>query len=112
MAVVVRQAGQRTHKYQCRAVMAAPIVGENSIGIRAAWRSFHAAFRWQCFERTLSIAHLRAYLKRLPDFEDMEAEERRDLLRSPILQCTSSISIFSVLARSRQSRNPRNSAIK
>ena len=34
------------------------------------------AFRWQCFERTLSIAHLRAYLKRLPDFEDMEAEER------------------------------------
>ena len=24
------------------------------------------AFRWQCFERTLSIAHLRAYLKRLP----------------------------------------------
>ena len=34
------------------------------------------AFRWQCFERTLSIAHLRAYLKRLPDFEDLEAEER------------------------------------
>jgi len=34
------------------------------------------AFRWQCFERTLSIAHLRAYLKRIPDFEDLEAEER------------------------------------
>ena len=34
------------------------------------------AFRWQCFERTLSVAHLRAYLKRLPDFEDLEAEER------------------------------------
>ena len=34
------------------------------------------AFRWQCFERTLSIAHLRAYLKRLPDFEDVEIEER------------------------------------
>ena len=33
------------------------------------------AFRWQCFERTLSIAHLRNYLKRLPDFEDLEAEE-------------------------------------
>ena len=34
------------------------------------------AFRWQCFERTLSIAHLRTYLERLPDFEDQEAEER------------------------------------
>ena len=34
------------------------------------------AFRWQCFERTLSIAHLRAYLKPIPDFEDLEAEER------------------------------------
>jgi hypothetical protein len=33
-------------------------------------------FRWACFERTLEIAHLQAYLKRLPDFEDMEAEER------------------------------------
>ena len=34
------------------------------------------AFRWQCFERALNSAHLRAYLKRLPDFEDLEAEER------------------------------------
>jgi hypothetical protein len=34
------------------------------------------AFRWQCFERTLNSAHLRAYLKRLPDFDDLEAEER------------------------------------
>lgn len=34
------------------------------------------AARWSCFERTLSREHLRAYLKRLPDFEDMEAEER------------------------------------
>ena len=33
-------------------------------------------FRWQCFERTLSSAHLRTYLKRLPDFDDLEAEER------------------------------------
>jgi hypothetical protein len=33
-------------------------------------------FRWACFERTLEIAHLQAYLKRLPDFEDVEAEER------------------------------------
>ncbi len=34
------------------------------------------AFRWECFERGLSVDHLRAYLKRLPDFEDIEAEER------------------------------------
>lgn len=34
------------------------------------------AHRWACFARSLDIAHLRAYLKRLPDFEDMEAEER------------------------------------
>lgn len=34
------------------------------------------AVRWSCFERTLSSIHLRAHLKRLPDFEDVEAEER------------------------------------
>ena len=32
--------------------------------------------RWTCFERTLSTPHLRAYLKRLPDFNDVEAEEK------------------------------------
>jgi hypothetical protein len=34
------------------------------------------AARWSCFERGLSAAHLREYLKRLPDFEDFEAEQR------------------------------------
>ena len=34
------------------------------------------ADRWSCFERALSIPHLRAYLKRLPGFDDFEAEER------------------------------------
>ncbi|MDP3960186.1 MAG: hypothetical protein Q8Q26_09045 [Pseudorhodobacter sp.] len=34
------------------------------------------AFRWACFERDLSPDYLRAYLKRLADFEDVEAEER------------------------------------
>jgi hypothetical protein len=34
------------------------------------------AFRWACFERTLLSAYLRDFLKRLPDFDDMEAEER------------------------------------
>lgn len=32
--------------------------------------------RWECFERSLSATHLRAYLKRLPDFDDLEAEEK------------------------------------
>ena len=30
--------------------------------------------RWGCFERSLLAPHLRAYLRRLPDFDDMEAE--------------------------------------
>lgn len=34
------------------------------------------AVRWSCFEHTLSIEHLRAHLERLPDFDDVEAEER------------------------------------
>lgn len=32
--------------------------------------------RWACFERSLSAEHLRAYLNRLTDFDDLEAEER------------------------------------
>ncbi|MFA7431025.1 MAG: DUF6880 family protein [Rhodospirillaceae bacterium] len=32
--------------------------------------------RWSCFEHFLSAPHLRAYLKRLPDFDDIEAEDR------------------------------------
>ncbi|MGJ0393156.1 MAG: DUF6880 family protein [Methylocystis sp.] len=34
------------------------------------------AARWSCFERFLSERHLREHLKRLPDFDDMEAETR------------------------------------
>lgn len=34
------------------------------------------AARWSCFERALSADHLRAYLKRLPDFDDDVAERR------------------------------------
>ncbi len=33
-------------------------------------------FRWACFQRSLSQDHLKAYLKHLPDFDDMEAEEK------------------------------------
>ena len=32
--------------------------------------------RWAAFEERLSSTHLRAYLKRLPDFDDVEAEDR------------------------------------
>lgn len=32
--------------------------------------------RLSCFERFLSAPHLRAYLKQLPDFDDLEAEEQ------------------------------------
>ena len=34
------------------------------------------ALRWDCFRRSLSIVHLRDYLKRLPDFDEFEAEEK------------------------------------
>jgi hypothetical protein len=32
--------------------------------------------RWQVFERALNADYLRAYIKRLPDFDDIEAENR------------------------------------
>jgi hypothetical protein len=32
--------------------------------------------RWAAFQRWLSVMHLRAYLRGLPDFDDVEAEER------------------------------------
>jgi hypothetical protein len=45
--------------------------------LEAAGRPAEAqAARWGAFERTLSAAHARAYVKRLPDFEDVEAEEK------------------------------------
>jgi len=39
------------------------------------------AHRWECFRRTLNPAHLRDYIKLLPDFEDIAAEEQaRDIV--------------------------------
>uniref|UniRef100_UPI0040474444 DUF6880 family protein n=1 Tax=Yoonia sp. TaxID=2212373 RepID=UPI0040474444 len=38
------------------------------------------ALRWHCFEAALSADVLREYLKNLPDFEDIEAEERAHAL--------------------------------
>ena len=34
------------------------------------------AGRWSCFERSLSARHLRDYLKKLPDFDDFDAEQK------------------------------------
>lgn len=34
------------------------------------------AYRWKCFEQSLNDNHLRDFLHRLPDFDDIEAEER------------------------------------
>ena len=34
------------------------------------------AFRLECFQRSLAADHLRAYLKRLADFDDVEAEDK------------------------------------
>ena len=70
------------------------------------------AFRWQCFERTLSIFPLRTYLKRLPEFEDLEAEERATLSRSQIFECPSGIGVFGVLARFRKGGDARDQACK
>ncbi|OAN79157.1 hypothetical protein A8B82_08465 [Sulfitobacter sp. EhC04] len=39
-------------------------------------RSAAQALRWRCFEARLSADILREYLKQLPDFEDIEAEDR------------------------------------
>lgn len=33
-------------------------------------------YRWTCFEQALDGEHLKAFLKRLPDFDDLEAEEK------------------------------------
>ena len=32
--------------------------------------------RWRCFAETLDATHLRAHLRKLPDFEDFDAEQR------------------------------------
>ncbi len=34
------------------------------------------AYRWTCFEQSLNDQHLSDFLHRLPDFDDMEAEQR------------------------------------
>ena len=56
---VQRQAGRRAHRDQCRE--AAPIVGENSIGICRPWRLFHARIDRSASSSTcVSVARLPA----------------------------------------------------
>jgi hypothetical protein len=60
------------------------------------------AARYECFERSLSASHLRAYLKRLPDFDDIEAETRAldYVQRSPnLLQALSFLVSWPALER-------------
>jgi Family of unknown function (DUF6880) len=60
------------------------------------------AARYECFERSLSASHLRAYLKRLPDFEDIEAEKRAlDYVQSSpnLLQALSFLASWPALDR-------------
>ena len=89
------------------------------------------SFRWSCFERDLSQSHLREYLGRLPDFEDLEAEERAlalvhasgrfhealgFLVRWPALELASSIvltrageldgSLYQILVPAREAKHP------
>jgi len=42
------------------------------------------AARWECFERSLSSSHLRAYLKRLPDFDERRSREKSARLRAAV----------------------------
>ncbi len=61
------------------------------------------AARWDCFERSLSSTFLRAYLKRLPDFDDVEAEKKAldYAQRSPnLLQALSFLVSWPALDRS------------
>jgi hypothetical protein len=63
------------------------------------------AARWSCFERSLSARHLRAYLKQLPDFDDIEAEERALIFAEQygsLLQAISFLVSWPALSRAAQ----------
>lgn len=50
--------------------------------------------RWSCFEKSLSIEHLRGYLRKLSDFEDEEAQKRAfDYVQSGE-ECHSALAFF------------------
>ena len=61
IALIVLQAGHLTHTNQQPALMAAPIVGENSIGIRLACRSFQAVIS-QCQRQKMTGGAMKTIL--------------------------------------------------
>jgi len=52
------------------------------------------AFRWTCFESTLESEYLRAFLKRLPDFDDIEAEDRAMGFAAALPRVTPALGFF------------------
>src|SRR5208283_5481957 len=50
--------------------------------------------RWEAFEERLSVRRLRAYLKALPDFEDIAAEERAVTHALGLKSCLSALYFF------------------
>jgi hypothetical protein len=69
---VERTAGQRGHAWMEYGWEEARIEVLDALGRTADAQ----ALRWSCFEGRLSAPHLRAWLDRLPDFEDDEGERR------------------------------------
>ncbi len=50
--------------------------------------------RWNCFEKSLSIEHLRGYLRKLSDFEDEEAQKRAFDYVQSVEECHSALAFF------------------
>jgi hypothetical protein len=72
----VRKPGQRAFEAAENGLSPARVGLEARILDAAGDRPAAQALRWRCFEACLSADILRAYLKQLPDFEDIEAEDR------------------------------------
>jgi hypothetical protein len=50
--------------------------------------------RWTYFQKTLNIEYLRAYLKRLPDFEDFEAERKAFAITAAHRSAETALTLF------------------
>jgi hypothetical protein len=50
--------------------------------------------RWTYFQKTLNIEYLRAYLKRLPDFEDFEAERKAFAIAAAHRSAETALTLF------------------
>ncbi len=72
----VRKPGRRTFGKTDDGLAPEQVSLEASILDATGDSSTAQALRWRCFEARLSAEILREYLKQLPDFEDIEAEDR------------------------------------